>query len=296
MKKRITIILSSALMLICIMLFCPITSKLNFSVKAHAASDENLYVTSNNRVFTKDVVIGDHFKITVYQKKRIKTKALKFKSTNSSVASIDSNGNITALNYGRSKIKIYKGHHLLCTLTVSVVSSIPRTLFIGDSRTVYMFNVKNIELCGVIKDGMYVYARGGAQFWYINEVIEKLDPGTYDTVVTWMGANDRGSFKNYKYCYNEITSMGKKLIVCTVGPVTDSLLDDIGIRVFNNGLMVKYNKELKKWAKRNSTPIIDLYGFIRKKKLRVDSSDGVHYLPKPNTKIWKYICTQFSKM
>lgn len=296
MKKRITTIICSAIMLICMFLFCPIASKLHLSVQAHAAADEKLYVTSKNRLFSKDVLNGDTFKINIYEKKKVSAKKLKFSSTNSGVASIDSSGNITAHSLGKTTIKIYKKHHLLCSLKLRVVQSIPRTLFIGDSRTVYMFNVKNIELCGVIKNGMYVYARAGAQFWYINEVVEKLDPDSYDAVVSWMGANDRGSFTNYNYCYNEIISMGKKLVLCTVGPVTDSLLDEIGIIVFNNGLMVKYNKALKKWAKNNNINVIDLYAFIRKKRLRVDSSDGVHYLPKPNTKIWRYICSRFSKM
>ena len=298
MKKRITLILSSALMLICIMLFCPLTSKIHLSAKVHAAADENLYVTSKNRVFTKDVLKGDQFRIAIHEKKKIKYNQLKFSSSDTAVATIDGSGKITAVGFGNTKIKVFKrkGHHLICTLTVNVIKSIPRTLFIGDSRTVYMFNVKNIELCGVVKNGMYVYARGGAQFWYINEIVGKIDPNSYDSVITWMGANDRGSFKNYKYCYNEIISMGKKLVLCTVGPVQDSLLDEIGIVVFNNGLMVRYNKELTKWANRNNIPVIDLYSFIRKKRLRVDSSDGVHYLPKPNTKIWRHICDQFVKL
>ncbi len=298
MKKRITIILSSAMLLICILLFCPLTSKINLSLHTFAASDENLYVTSKNRLFTKTVVKGDVFKITIIEKKKVKAKNLSFKCNDTSVATIDKTGTIRALNNGKAKITVYKkkGHHKVCTFTIDVVDSIPRTLFIGDSRTVYMFNQKNVELCGVVKNGVYVYARAGAQFWYIDEVMGKVDPNTYDTVVTWMGANDRGSFTKYKYCYNEIVSSGKRLILCTVGPVQDYYLDEIGSVVFNNGLMLKFNRSLKKWAKKNSVSTIDLYSYILKKGLRMDPKDGVHYLPRPTTKIWKRILKQYQKL
>ena len=298
MKNKISIIFSSILFLIVIMLFCPLTSKCNLAIHAYASNNENLYVTSKNRQFTKSVLKGDTFRINIIEKKKVNPKDLKFSSKNKNIATVDAQGNITALDYGTSKITVKKkkGNHIVCTFTVTVVKSIPRTLFIGDSRSVYMFNKSNIELCGVIKNGMYVYARAGAQFWYINEVVGKVDPDSYDSVVTWMGANDRGSFTNYKYCYNEIKSMGKKIVLCTVGPVRDALLDEIGIIVFNNGLMKKYNKELKKWSKKNNIPIIDLYSYIVKKKLKVDSRDGVHYLPRPTTKIWKRILSQYAKL
>ncbi|SEK34470.1 Bacterial Ig-like domain (group 2) [Butyrivibrio sp. ob235] len=269
---------------------CPFSEKLSISLHVSAASDNKLYVGSNARYFTKTVLPNEEFKITVYDnRQKLSTKGLKFKSSKPSVATIDKNGNIVAHDLGITTIQIKRKHHLFATLTVKVKESIPRILFIGDSRSVYMFNVKNNELCGDVRNGMFVYARSGAQHDYIDEVLNEVDPDSYDVVVSWMGANDRGNFGVYRKYYNELLKMKKKLILCTVGPVKDAYLDEIGLICFTNNLMVHYNKGLKKWAKKNHVATIDLYNYIVKKNLRVDTRDGVHYLPRPTKSIWKFI-------
>ncbi len=298
MKNNKSFNVWAVLLWMCFILAFPLFLQGNFAIHAKAANDEKVYISTNKRLFQKSVLKNETFQIKIIDYgKRLKPSTLKFSSSDESIASVDSSGQITTHELGKAKIKVYtkKWHHYLCTFTVKVQEEIPRILFIGDSRSVYMFNRQNVELCGDIRDGMYVYARGGAQASYVKEVINAVDPNTYDTVVTWMGANDRGQFKEYKKYYKKILRMNKKMVVCTVGPVKDALLDDIGKICFNSKLMEKYNHALDKWADENDVYLVDLYDWIFKKRLKIDSNDGVHYLPRPTKRIWRHIIKHVEK-
>ena len=162
-----------------------------------------------------------------------------------------------------------------------------RILFIGDSRTIDMFYDSDDELSRFEADGITVYARHGYGYSYMVDVVNQFGMDNFDTLVTWMGANDHGDFTNYGNYYNEILNAGKNLIVCTVGPTKDECLEEEDRPYYSNDNMTGFNYGLVTWAADHGVRIIDTYNYIAG-NIEIDP-DGVHYLPRPTTAIWNYI-------
>ena len=164
-----------------------------------------------------------------------------------------------------------------------------RLLFVGDSRTIDMFFDSDDEIDGMQSDGITIYARHGNGFPYLTEAVEKCGMDHFDTLITWMGANDRGIFNSYRAYYEKLLRSGKQLVVCTVGPTEDEHLIDIDKKRYKNSLMVSFNKQLTEWATAHDVAVIDLYSYITENHIRIDPADGIHYMPRPTTGIWEYI-------
>ena len=170
----------------------------------------------------------------------------------------------------------------------SAVEEEERVLFVGDSRAVDMFSSTKGSIDGKKKNGIKVYARDGATFAFLQESVDRCKLKNFDTLVVWMGTNDSGNFSNYKAFYNRLIKKGKRVILCTVGPIEDSLLSDFWRPYFSDALTAnQYNSSLKKWAEKKEVDVINTYSYV-KKKVRF-LSDGIHYEPSSSKKIWKYI-------
>ena len=164
-----------------------------------------------------------------------------------------------------------------------------KILFIGDSRAVDMFSAKKHIIKGKVYNNITVYAKDAGNYDYMVKAIKQAGVKNYDVVVTWMGANDRGNFSQYKKYYKALKKKGIRLILCTVGYSDNNRLGDEGdILYYNNEIMKKFNSSLTKWAKNNNVETIDLYKYTLK-HVEAQRNNGVHYVPKPTKKIWKYL-------
>lgn len=103
-------------------------------------------------------------------------------------------------------------------------ASLGRIVFVGDSRSVGMFTNLERVINGVSHNGITVYAKHGEDFSYLKAQIKKHGLKNFDTLVSWMGANEGGDFSPYKKYYESILASGKQLVLCTVGPTKDSAL------------------------------------------------------------------------
>ena len=170
----------------------------------------------------------------------------------------------------------------------------PRILFVGDSRTIDMFDDSDEEITALsVGNGITVYAKHGFGFYYLVETVNNYGTDNFDMLVTWMGANDAGCFDNYRDYYTSLLNDGKKIVVCTVGPTDDQMLMDYDRPDYNNEKMVEFNDQLIDWANENGVKIIDLYSFIiDSPDVTIDQADGIHYLPRPTKEIWKYIISK----
>ncbi|MBO4873500.1 MAG: hypothetical protein J5496_08845 [Lachnospiraceae bacterium] len=162
-----------------------------------------------------------------------------------------------------------------------------RILFIGDSRTIDLFADSDDELVNFQANGIAVYARHGYGYSYMVDVVNSYGWDNFDTLVTWMGANDHGDFSNYGPFYEQVLNAGKNLIVCTVGPTQTDSLEDEDRPYYSNDNMTGFNYGLVTWAADHGVRIIDTYNYIAG-NIQIDP-DGVHYLPRPTTSIWNYI-------
>ena len=163
-----------------------------------------------------------------------------------------------------------------------------RILFVGDSRTIDMFADSDVSLEGEEHDGVLVYARHGHAFDYLQWLTEELAVNETDTLVSWMGANDRGNFPPYGALYNKLLEEGVRLVVCTVGPTASDMAEVWNNEPYDNKYMQQFNTALISWAAANSVPVIDLYGYVSR-NVEIDMADGVHYLPRPDPELWGYI-------
>ncbi len=167
-----------------------------------------------------------------------------------------------------------------------------RILFVGDSRTVDMFSADEWELRNLQSDGMSVYCQNSCDFSFLVEVVDEYGVDNFDTLVSWMGCNDRGDFSQYGPYYDQLIAQGKKVVVCTVGPTQDEYLNKGNGDSINyvDANQVKYNDALKAWAKGQGVKVIDLYTFISKSKtITISTEDGIHYFPQPTTELWSYV-------
>lgn len=171
-----------------------------------------------------------------------------------------------------------------------------KVLFIGDSRTVDMFSSKKGEIKGRTYNNITVYAKDGATFGYMKNVVKKADLSNYDVVVSWMGANDRGNFGKYSSYYKKLKKKMKgHLVLCTVGYSDNNKLGDLGdMLYYNDGIMKQFNKGLNKWARKYDVETINLYSYT-KKHVTARSNNGVHYVPSPTVDLWNYTVKQIMK-
>lgn len=167
-----------------------------------------------------------------------------------------------------------------------------RILFVGDSRTVDMFSADEWEFRNLQRDGVTVYCRHACDFSFLVEAVDEYGVDNFDTLVSWMGCNDKGDFSNYGPYYDQLIAQGKKVVVCTVGPTQDEYLNEGNGDNINyvDANQVKYNDALKTWAKGQGVKVIDLYTFISKSKtITISTEDGIHYFPQPTTELWSYV-------
>ena len=163
-----------------------------------------------------------------------------------------------------------------------------RILFIGDSRTIDMFADSDDTISGAVVDGITVYAAHGRGYEYMTGVINGCGIDSFDTLVTWMGANDAGDFSRYAGYYEGILAAGKRLVLCTVGPTDNNTLAEWDHPDYENENMVRYNGSLVSWAQQHGVCVIDLYSYIAA-NVQIDTADGIHYLPRPTGSIWAQI-------
>lgn len=168
------------------------------------------------------------------------------------------------------------------------ISGYGRIFFIGDSRTVDMFDGEVIEVYDKKADGIRVFAKDGVHCAYMTDVIGAYGMDEFDTIVTWLGCNDNNDVALYEQVYENLLNQGKQLVICTVGPTEDANLGE-GFDASNypNQKMVDFNQNITSWAASHNVKVIDLYTFV-KNNIEI-SNDGIHYNPKPTTAIWNYI-------
>ena len=183
---------------------------------------------------------------------------------------------------------------LFVLIVVAIALTFPRKdaagrlFFVGDSRTIDMFADSDETLESEEHDGVLVSAWHGRGFDYLDAVVVELGIGEGDTLVSWMGANDRGNFAPYGALYDRLLSEGITLIVCTVGPTDPSVMEDWYRDAYENTRMEEFNRSLVTWAASNNVPVIDLYAHI-KNNVEIDAEDGIHYLPRPDPALWDFI-------
>jgi hypothetical protein len=176
--------------------------------------------------------------------------------------------------------------------TVPQQKDLGRVIFVGDSRTVHMFRSGQGAIIGENKDGITVYALYGGVFNdTLQEALNKAGDN-FDTLVSWMGANEEGQFGQYQSCYEQLLAKGKTIIVCTVGPTDDTKLSAANASKYAEAKIQAYNSALTSWAASKNVQVIDTYSYV-KNNVQIDS-DGIHYTPQPTTDIWNYIKSQLN--
>ena len=162
-----------------------------------------------------------------------------------------------------------------------------RIFFIGDSRTVDMFDGGVDEIYDYNAGGIRVFAKDGCHCAYMQDVTGKY-AGEFDTIVSWLGCNDNNDAALYQQVYENLISQGKNVVICTVGPTADeSLSGDFDVANYPNEKMIAFNQSMVSWANTHGVKVIDTYTFV-KGNIEI-SPDGIHYNPKPTTAIWNYI-------
>jgi hypothetical protein len=118
--------------------------------------------------------------------------------------------------------------------------------------------------------------------------IDEYGLDRFDTLVCWMGCNERGDFTPYEDYYRSLLDQGKQIVLLNVGPTLDSSLKDYDAVNYPNELMLKYNAAQAAWAAQNNVRVIDMYTYLTN-NITINPDDGIHYDPKPTTTIWEEI-------
>ncbi len=162
-----------------------------------------------------------------------------------------------------------------------------RMFFIGDSRTVDMFDGNVEEIYDSNIGGIRVFAKDGCHCAYMQDVTGKY-ANEFDTVISWLGCNDNNDAALYQQVYENLISQGKTVVICTVGPTaTEFLSGEFDQANYPNEKMIAFNQSMTSWAKAHGVKVIDLYSFV-KDNIEI-SPDGIHYNPKPTSEIWGFI-------
>ncbi|WP_026494952.1 Ig-like domain-containing protein [Butyrivibrio sp. WCD3002] len=298
MKKVLKKILILALVLVPVILCKPGVIGYNRLDKVEASSltgaellTKEYTLKNSSQPYYKKLDLGKDLQLVLYSGKvQANPAKCKFTSSNKKVATIDKDGVIHSVKTGRTVINVKEkktGRKLKIILSVADEST--RTLFIGDSRSVDLFTAKPGTYEGYVKHDMVIYTADGAADSYAEKIFKYTDLSDYDTVVSWLGANNYGNFSPYKKIYNKFLSRGLNLILCTVGAVKPEYFPEGDEHYFGVNIIGHYNSCLKKWAKGKSrVSVIDLYKYT-KNNVYIETRDGVHYLPKPTKVLWKYI-------
>ncbi|SEL27762.1 hypothetical protein SAMN04487770_10857 [Butyrivibrio sp. ob235] len=163
-----------------------------------------------------------------------------------------------------------------------------RIFFVGDSRTVDMFDGNAEEIYDYDASGIRVFAKDGCHCAYLTDVIGRYGTGEFDTLVSWLGCNDNNDAALYESVYESLISQGKTVVICTVGPTADeSLSGEFDVANYPNEKMIAFNQSVTGWASAHGVKVIDVYSYV-KNNVEI-SPDGIHYNPKPTTAIWNYI-------
>jgi hypothetical protein len=161
-----------------------------------------------------------------------------------------------------------------------------RIIFIGDSRTVDIFDSQGYEVYDKNVNGVRVFAENGKGYDYMMIMINRFD-GSYETVVTWLGCNDHGNIEKYKKAYQDLLDKGINLVICNVGPTVDENLDEGDSVNYPNRNMVSFNEQIGAWAREHNVKVIDMYSYVNS-HMTVDP-DGIHFSPKEDMSTWNYI-------
>ena len=161
-----------------------------------------------------------------------------------------------------------------------------RIIFVGDSRTVDIFDSEGYEVYDRNVNGVRVFAENGRGCEYMMEIVNRYD-GQYETLVTWLGCNDHYNIEMYKSCYEQILAKGINLVLCNVGPTQNENLDEWDSTRYRNEDMVAFNQQITAWASDHGVKVIDMYSYVYA-NLTIDY-DGIHYSPKVTDSIWNHI-------
>ncbi len=247
-------------------------------------------ISENKTLYFKKLSVGDNLKLSIkYKKKNVNAKKLVFTSSKPQVASVSADGTITAHAEGTTTIKVKssKNKKLGVKIKLTVAKKSVRTLFIGDSRTLDLFTAKPGHIYGKVYDGIVVFAYDGAEARDMKSILNRVDLSDYDKIVSWMGANDRGEFERYTGYYNKLLRKHKKLVLCTVGYSVEDKLPPGDDNYYGYGIFLSYNNKLKAYAKKHHLQVIGVAGAVER-YTNIDETDGLHYFPKPNKKLWKF--------
>lgn len=161
-----------------------------------------------------------------------------------------------------------------------------RIIFIGDSRTVDIFDAEGYEVYDRNEGGVRVFAENGKGYDYMMELLDRYDE-SYDTVITWLGCNDHYNIQLYKTAYEALLARGINLVICNVGPTINENLDEWDSTRYRNEDMEAFNREITAWAQEHGVRVIDMYSYVYA-NLQIDD-DGIHYGPKPTSSVWSFI-------
>lgn len=159
-------------------------------------------------------------------------------------------------------------------------------VFVGDSRTVDIFDGEGYEVFNLDINGVKVYAENGQGCDYLKDIMRHIDYNC-DTVITWLGCNDHYNIEQYKAFYDELLSKNINLVICNVGPTVNECLDEWDSTRYRNEDMVAFNEQITAWANAHGVKVIDMYSYVNS-NLQIDA-DGIHYSPKPTSAVWSYI-------
>lgn len=165
-----------------------------------------------------------------------------------------------------------------------------RILYVGDSRSVDLFDGGAEEIRRASFNGITVYCQNACQLSYMEGAVSEVGFDNFDTLVSWMGCNDYGNFAKYEPFYDNVLSQGKNLILCTVGPTDDNALDVDDRYYYDNAREIEYNAALANYAAAHQLKVIDLYSYIMSHdSVYIDPADGIHYQPQPTSELWGVI-------
>ncbi len=252
-------------------------------------------LTAEHKRFFKKLSPGDEFRVRVRLGKNmgINPTQCQFISGNKKIATVSKKGVITAKKNGSVVItvKYKKNPNLSCSLLVTVADRSVRTLFLADSRGVDIFTARNVNIYGTAHNGIVVFAVNGANIIQAEDIMDRIDLDDYDKIISWMGVNDYGHFERYTGLYTRLIRKNKKLVLCTIGASSNVYLPPEDYNYFGNHLVDSFNTNLRKFAKKHHCKVVDLHKYCLK-HVSIDNVDGLHYSPKPNKKLWKYIVNQ----
>ena len=166
-------------------------------------------------------------------------------------------------------------------------------VFIGDSRTVCMFSDSGEStINGDMQDDIKIYAGWGQGYNFMTNAVASA--GEFETLAVWLGCNDAAQGKSftddYAPYYENLLAQGKKIVLFNVGRTEDKYLVS-GDEGYKNSNMVAYNATMEAWAKgRDGVTYVDMYS--KSSAWQLNTSDGIHYGPRPTTSIWN-ICKSF---